>query len=493
MASIPIFVSYGHFDDEPSPGWVSSFIKQLDSRLKQYTGEDAFELWVDTQIPGNADNWGRIEKKLRVAQVLVSIVSKRYVRSASCWHEVNQYYERWRDGLWVDQDTSRVFKVVKLPISSDEVPPDVSDELKSIFIEKLNGYPFYKIINDKGAFRELNADLDPREYLDHLSDLAWELANFLKRLKGGEDAPRRFVYLAETTPELAAVRNAIRRDLTERQFTVLPQRPINWNSSDYGSRVMEDLNRAELSVHIIGSKRGIVPDETTQLGIGSVQLDLSLTAASIKRPRIVWIPDDVAIEAISTNEHREYVESLLKGSLAKQGVDVLRGGEDEVKTVIQDALAATPKAASTDARPKVFIIFHESDADAANEIASYLGVQGFDTFTPMFDGEDAERRRYHRELLTVCDGVLLYQGKAPDAWFKPNDLDLLKCSGYAPTRTIVRAEYLGPPETVPKKLLSRGNLRMIKTFGTLDVAALSPFVQDVVRAYATNADAAHDR
>jgi hypothetical protein len=495
MPAIPIFISYGHFDDEPSPGWVSAFAKQLDIRLKQYIGEDAFVLWADTQLPGHVNNWGRIEEKLAHAEVLVPIVSKRYVHSPACWHEMSQYYQRWHEGLWVDQDSARVFKVVKLPITRDEIPPDVNDELKSIFVDKLNGYQFYKIINEKGAFRELDAEIDRKEYLDQLSDLTFELANFIKRLIHGAAAPKRLVYLAETTPDLAESRDAIRRDLSERGFTVLPMRPINWNSSDYPARVRDDLDRCELSVHIFGTRRGIVPDETTQLGIGSVQLDLAL-ASSHSCPRIVWVPDDVKPDAIPGNEHREYLQKLVNGGFAKQGVDVLRGHRDELKTVILDALnppAPKPAAPSVDERPKVFIIFHESDADAASEIATYLTTQGFDTFVPMFDGDDAARLQYHRELLTICNGVLLYQGKAPDAWFKPNDLDLLKSAGYAPARTIARAEYLGPPETVSKKVLSRGNLRVVKTFAGLDPTALAPFVQDVLKAYAGHADAARAR
>jgi hypothetical protein len=179
---------------------------------------------------------------------------------------------------------------------------------------------------------------------------------------------------------------------------------------------------------------------------------------------------------------------------------VIRGDHDELKTIVKDALsppAARPALAlagtSVVARPKVYMIFHDSDADAAAEILSYLGAQGCDTFTPIADGSDAERLKYHRELLGICDGVLLYQGKAPDSWFKPNDLDLLKSPGYAPARTIARAEYLGPPETVPKRILNRGNLRVIKTFGALEPSALGPFVQDVVNAYAGNADTSRAR
>ena len=500
MASIPIFISYGHFDDEPSPGWVTAFSKQLEIRLKQYIGEEAFVLWADTQLPGNANNWGRIEQKLSTAQVLVSIVSKRYVRSTSCWHEVDRYYSQWREGLWVDQDTARVFKVVKLPITRDEVPPEVSDELKSIFIDKLNGFQFYKIINEKGAFRELDAELDRKEYLDQLSDLTFDLANFVKRLSSGADEPKRLVYVADTTPDLAEFRDGIRRDLRERGFAVLPQRPIEWNSLDYAARVLEDVNRCDLSVHILGSRRGIVPDDTTQLGLGSVQLDVALTSPSLKHPPIVWVPADVAVDRIAAGEHRDYLDKLLKGGFARRGVDVLRGDHDELKTVIQDALTPRPSpqlpAASGAVemeRPKVYVIFHDADADAAGEILAYLTAQGFDTFTPISDGDDAARLKYHRELLGICDGVLLYQGKAPDSWFKPKDLDLLKSPGYAPARTIARAEYLGPPETVPKKILNRGNMQVIKTFATLDLVALAPFVQDVVKAYAANADGARAR
>ena len=495
MTAIPIFISYGHFDDEPSPGWVTAFSKQLEIRLKQYIGEDAFVLWADTQLPGNVNNWGRIEQKLESAQVLVSIVSKRYVRSPSCWHEVDRYYTKWREGLWVDHDTARVFKVVKLPITRDEVPPDVSDELKSVFIDKLNGFQFYKIINEKGAFRELDAELDRREYLDHLSDLTFDLANFVKRLASGSDLPKRYVYVAETTPDLVALRDALRRDLGERGFTVLPQRPIDWNSLDYAARALDDLNRCDLSVHVLGNKRGIVPDEATQLGIGSVQLDLALTSPSLKHRPIVWVPDDVSPDKASSPEHGDYLDKLLKGAFAKRGVDVLRGELDELKAVIQDALKppapkpVAPTAGAAAGHPKVYVIFHDSDADGAGEVLSYLTAQGCDTFTPLFDGDDAARVKYHRDLLGICDGVLLYQGKAPDSWFKPNDLDLLKSPGYAPGRTIARAEYLGPPETVGKKVLNRGNLRVIKTFGALDLAALGPFVQDVVNAYAANADA----
>jgi hypothetical protein len=476
--AVPIFISYGHDDDLPSPGWVSRFGEMLDLRLRTYLDRARFEIWRDPQLPGNADIWKRIEDKLAHADILVLIVSARYVTSSACLREFKCYRDKWlaKGSIYVG-DSTRVFKVVKVPVERSDFCQDAPEELRHALLDEVLGYTFYKK-TPRGAPVELDYDLDKGTYMAELADLAFQMKKFINQIGGAPPVPKGVVYLAESASDLVTERDAIRHDLDERQYTVLPSRPVNWNTDDYRAHVSGDLARSQLSVHLFGVRPGLIPDSAGDRGKSALQFESSLAVAALKGRRLVWVPEYVEPGKIEQAAHRGLVERLLAGSYAREGVEVLRGSLETLKRDIVDGLAngASENRDAALAPRQIFLICQESDVDGATPISEFLASQGYVVTIPSFDADDATRMTIHRQRLSECDAALLYQGNAPESWFAQNFSDLLKASGYRGNRPFAAAAYLAPPVTPGKRLRSGRQPLVIKHFEQFDPGVLKPFL-----------------
>ena len=163
-----IFISYAHIDDQPltkgQRGWISNFHQALEIRLAQLLGTEP-KVGRDPELRGN-DLWEeRLMKRIPKIAILVSVVSPRYVESVWCMKEIKEFYKvaDQNEGDRTEAQ-SRIFKVVKTPVSSDTEPPE---------IKNLLGYDFYQFEKATGRLRELNPAKDPgakRNYWRKLDD-----------------------------------------------------------------------------------------------------------------------------------------------------------------------------------------------------------------------------------------------------------------------------------------------------------------------------------
>jgi hypothetical protein len=127
-------------------------------------------------------------------------------------------------GLDVD-NKARIFKVVKTPVPRDlELPP----------LPSLLGYDFFKLDPESGRPREFD-DPDEKEYWIKIDDVAHDMCQLLEILESEKPAStegRKTVYLTETTLDLSDEHAAIRRDLQEHGYSVLPSQTLPFVASD---------------------------------------------------------------------------------------------------------------------------------------------------------------------------------------------------------------------------------------------------------------------
>ncbi|MDQ3806389.1 MAG: toll/interleukin-1 receptor domain-containing protein, partial [Acidobacteriota bacterium] len=181
-----IFISYAHIDNEPLAegldGWVEALHKRLKASLMQIVGEEV-SIWRDRKLQGNDLFADTLVAQLANVAVLVSILSPRYVKSEWCLRELDEFCRRAaaRGGLTVG-DKSRVFKVLKNHVPLEEQPACVRDML---------GYAFYEYDPERERAREFSMEVSPQRdarYWEVLNDLAWDIKQALKNLKGGAAA-----------------------------------------------------------------------------------------------------------------------------------------------------------------------------------------------------------------------------------------------------------------------------------------------------------------
>jgi hypothetical protein len=175
-----IFISYAHIDNQPladgEKGWITRLHVTLKAMLDMRLGREV-EIWRDQKLQGNDVFSDEVVEQLRQAAVLVSIVSSPYLNSEWCTREAREFCQivRPTGGLMVD-NRSRVFKVIKTPVDTQEpLPAPMKDLL---------GYEFFAVKD--GMPREFDPTYGQESaqlYHREIAKLAWDIAQVLKTLE----------------------------------------------------------------------------------------------------------------------------------------------------------------------------------------------------------------------------------------------------------------------------------------------------------------------
>lgn len=457
-----IFISYAHIDNqslaEGQKGWITSFHQALEIRLSQLLGDEP-EFWRDeSKLRGNDYFGDAIVTRLPRIAILITVLTPRYVKSDWCLKEVKEFYKvaEQTGGVRIS-DKSRIFKVVKTPVPTERHPPELQSML---------GYEFYQVDPTTGKPREfrfnsgLNADIN---YWAKLDDLAYDIYQLMETLKTRPDSEAEqaaastaagvTVYLAEATLDLSGERDRIKRELQQRGYRVLPDRPLPLNAADFQAAVREDLRRSKLSVHLIGANYGIVP-ESADSSVACLQNELAAERSQDPTfTRIIWMSP--GLEAREERQRR-FIEYLHNDSNAQHGAELLQTTLEDLKTIIHDKLnaAALHRAAHVDgdAPRRIYLICDRQDFDDVGPISDYLFDQGFEVITPIMEGDEAQVRADHKENLLLCDAILVYYGGAGESWLRAKLLDLRKLAGYGRTKPLLaKAIFVGAPASPLKE------------------------------------------
>jgi len=478
-----IFISYSHIDNRSltpgQRGWIDAFHDTLEVRLAQVLGVDP-NVWRDPKLRGNEMFDDSLTSRAGRAAILVSIVSPRYVQSEWCLHELKVFSEsaETTGGVRIG-DRSRIFKVVKFPF--DELAP--IPELQGTV-----GYEFFEM-DRQGIPRELDPDMGDearRGFRRKVDDIAYHIRELLKEFRGAatlakpvERPQQRAIYLAETTWDLRDEREAVRRELRQRGFRVLPDASLPL-TPEFRDAVREQLRQCAISVHLVGGQYGIVP-ENERASVVSIQYEHA--GERLGRggfTRVAWIPPTAQP---ADDRQQEFLDQLRTGLAAHHGTELLEGvGLEELKTTIRDVLerpvvetAPAPKVGeSTD--PIVYVICDPADLDRCLALRDHLIAQGVEAVLPLMEGDEDEVREDHRQNLVACRATLLYWGAAGEAWLRAQLRELLKAPGYGrPGPIPLQGLYVAAPSTPSKERFRTRQVLTMREENTFSVD-LGPFM-----------------
>jgi hypothetical protein len=486
-----IFVSYAHVDNKPfdNPrGWVDSFSERLALRLAQLTGSEP-DIWRDTRLQGNEYFSGSIGDGISATLLLLSVISPRYVNSDWCRGELTEFSRRTlQTGGASVGNLSRIFKVVKTHVAEEEMP----EELRGLL-----GYHFYDF-DERGRPREFRPDDPPNKdqrYWDRLEDLALDIVKALKSRAvergtkqssaANEDAGdalplEKKVYLAETTADVSAERDCIRRELQQRGFYVLPDRELPRRAPDFQASVREHLARCCLSVQLVGATYGLIPEGEEESSIIRLQEELAAerAAADSEFARLIWMP--TGLQPVGAR-HQKFVEQL-QTSLGA-GAELLQTSVEDLKLRVLEKLTTKPKPEVVskdegDAQKSIYLMCDNRDLDDVTPIEDYLFNEGFEIANSAVMGEGEDLAQFHREKIRTCDAALIYYGNANPMWLDLKLTDLQKAPEWGRTRELTaRAVYVGAPQSVAKTRFRTHKVPLvIQNFEGFNPDSLRPFV-----------------
>ena len=440
------FISYAHLDNvelvEGRKGWVANLQRALAVRVAQMLGKES-RIWWDKKLRGNDDFDDTLVARLQRVALLVSVVSPRYVRSEWGRKEILAFCQAATEqgGLEV-QDKCRVFKVLKTQVPLDQHPP----ELRSVL-----GYEFFKIDQDTGKPRELNEIFGPeaeRDFWIKLDDLAHDMCNLLQTLERDGRASEMpplpqaagSVYLAFTTSDAKDEREALKRELEQHGFKVLPDRPLPETEQEVEAAVRADLAACRMSIHIVGRTYGVIPEGAT-LSLCEIQNELAIArGAAGGFSRLVWIEPGLVID---DERQRQAIERLRNDPRLIKGADVLEKPFEDLRTLVSARLRQDEPSTSTGPVAKadqaaaaplcLYLIHDQRDTQAVSAWADFLCTD-FEVIRPVFDGDEADARAYHEENLRIADGIVIFYGAGNESWLRRKLSEVQKSAGYGRTK-----------------------------------------------------------
>jgi hypothetical protein len=471
------FISYAHIDNvgvtEGQKGWVANLHRALETKVAQRLGRKS-RIWRDPKLAGNDILSDALIEQIRSAATLVSVLSPGYVRSEWCIKELEEFCRTAGD-LAVEEK-ARIFKVLKTPVPLEQHPPE---------LQPLLGYEFFKIDPDTGRVRELDEMFGPdaeRDFWLKLDDLVHDLCELLQTLDD-PDAPaqtadgRGTVFLAETTSDLREQRDAIKRDLQQHGYTVLPSAPLPLSAAEASEAIRANLALCRMSVHMIGRNYSLVPEG----GVASlleVQNELAIERErSGGFSRLVWIPRGLKV---ADERQARVIQQLRMDHRIQEGADLLETSLEDLRTTIAEKLQDKPPAPAQADAPaptvQVYLLYDQRDSEAVGPWADFL-FNDFEVIHPVFSGDEAELRQYHEDNLRTCDGVMILHGAANEAWLRRKLAELQKSAGYG--RTKARPEVaicLIPPRTPEKARFRTHQAAVIPQWEGLSAEPLRQFV-----------------
>jgi len=483
-----ILISYAHIDDAPlvegQKGWISEFHRSLEIRLAQLLGKKP-KIWRDPKLQGNDYFSDEILSQLPQIALLISVLSPRYVKSEWCLKEISKFYEASSQNIGVRiKNKSRIFKIIKTPIKRDEHPETIRDLL---------GYEFFKLDPETGRAKELSRIFgvdNEQAYWQKLDDLAHDISDLLGSLstedKTSDQVEKKSIYLAETTSDVKESREIVKRELQQHGYKVLPDQVLPLVTPDFKSMTQGLLRQSILSIHIIGSSYGIVPEGTIK---SIVELQNEIASELSQREnlqRLIWIPPNV-----KTDDQRQsdFTNLLKTDSNAQVGADLLLTSLEEVKLTILDKLKRKDEKkvdqnsfTRADAPARIYIICDQPDLENASLklLGDYLFQQGCEVILPVFEGDETQVRVEHQENLKACTGVIICYGSGNELWLRSKLRDLIKVAGYGRTTSLqTKAVYLVEPSGIQKERFRSHEVMVVNGLQGFKEESFQEFMKDV--------------
>jgi serine/threonine protein kinase len=494
-----IFINCALIDDQPlsteQRGWVSQLQRHLEVRLEQLWGEP-LKIGRYPMPAGEPPVSEEFFKKLAQVKTMVSVVSPPFLKAEGCRREVAAFHQHAANqgGLWYG-DKARLLKVVKTPVEMRDMPEPLSE-----IFARLADFNFFELDAATGRVREFDESFGPaakQRFFERIYDLAQELCLVLKACRSGQQttgaAPftGRTIFLAETTADLRADRDSLRRELVEMGHRVLPEGVLPLDRDELEAAVRKYLDQCQIAVHLVGSRYGLIPEGAQESMVELQNRWAGAHARARDLRRLIWIPPG---QMPREDRQDRFIHSLRVDPEFQIGAEVIEGPLSSLKQLALERLKpaeplrlAAPSNAANHP-PHVYLLYDRVDEAVAAELQDWLFEQGMEVSIPDHGAEEEEAGRFHRETLRACDAVVVYFGEVRRSWVETKLRDLLKAPGFGRTTPFsVKAVYTTPGGDFQKQRFKTHLAEVIAAQTQCDTIALRPIVDRIKAARALTA------
>jgi hypothetical protein len=479
-----VFISYAHIDNRPvlsDEGWVTIFHRTLEKVLSMRLGENA-NIWFDSShLQGNSALTPEIEKGLKCSALLVTILSPSYYKSEWCRQELERFCELADNsgGLYVE-GKARLLKVVKLPEPREKLPSQLQDILDYCFHRDIGG----------GNRDQLDPWEHRSEFVSKITRLAAEATPLIKKLCAisaeavgasgtnssiTPEANPISVYLAECTLDMRTTRDKLAADLKQSGCRVLPDSPLpQLEKAKFSEAVLEACQKCDISIHLIGSSYGVIPEtlDPNPRSVVELQNEIAAKLASQRGGgdrlhRLIWRPAQLEPSEVS---QKKFLERLESEASLQEGADLICGDFAELTTNLHRLVKARRKALAAPlltpsgleeneanlgeprGKPMVYLVCTKEDLQEILPLKKCLKKEGCDVELPLFEGDATKLRCANEERMKRCSSVIHFYGAGTDSWLATLRDEISKINLYQPGKPLEAcALYIASPETALKR------------------------------------------
>jgi hypothetical protein len=366
---------------------------------------------------------------------------------------------------------SRLLNVVKTPVETDDLPPD----LRALYTG-LVPYEFFERDPVSGRLREFDeafGNTALQRFHERVYDVAYDISQVLKYLGDAAHAGAKrtahpkTIFLAATTSDLEPERDQLRRELIELGHTVIPKQPLPLVASELIAVVQSCQDQADIAIHFVGEYFGLVP-EATDLSMVALQNQVAARFcdnSSLKR--LIWIP-----KGLQPRDERQtsFLRQLQRDPRTVTGAELIADTLENLKVLLrtrwerEQAEHDKPSPRPADgAAPRVYLICDQNDEAALEPLEDFFYDQGIEVSLPGFEADESEVQQIHIQNLRDCDAALIYYGSAGMHWVDFKIRDLQKAAGYRDSRPIpVSAVYVAPPFSHRKERFKSVSIEVVR-------------------------------
>ncbi|MFM2376634.1 MAG: hypothetical protein RLZZ165_1731 [Bacteroidota bacterium] len=413
----------------------------------------AFSIWRDkNQMPGNKLFADELEQIVGKCAVLLTVVSEPYLASEWCKQELMTFLQNAeaQGGAKVDNDY-RVFKINKLPVDRNALPSELN---------VTTGFDFYEIDPESRTPAPIDpsfGNAEKQRFIRKVYDVAVTLAKMLKSIDesnlknaaaSGKTAPAAAsavvsappvggapktesadlpsgpavatIYIPHPSKELREIRDELVGELLRRNCLVLPQEQGAFEDVDDFKKVAQaDLEKCDFSIHMIGSRYGVVLDGTEK---SMVELQNEWAVEESKKrgmKRLIWMPKDLG-EVAGTQG--AFIDRLRTDREYLIGADLIQDSIEILKVQVMELLKPKPvEVPKEDGIFTIYLLHQEADKDGVRELRKFfkditLKNKPVKLMLPIFDGDAKTIREMQEQQLVECDAVMIYWDNGSQAW-----------------------------------------------------------------------------
>ncbi|MDN5205327.1 DUF4062 domain-containing protein [Fulvivirgaceae bacterium BMA10] len=481
------FTAVENEDSTIDDGWISIFSRYLTLTLEQILRRKPSIQYVN--------NFSMVSQKLlQESAVLVLVLNNDFFDNADNVEVAERFVQK--EISYHDNNLSgntRLCLVQRTSLLNHKLPA---------FLKKSDIFDFKNFNADMEFLNQSNETLIEKVEDDFwlaMLDLSKNICNKLIQLGITEskeeshviNQSERAVYLAKTSDDMDRFRERMKRELLRHGYSVFPDQIMGNDITELPNNIGNFLKECDMSIHLVGEEYGSIIQDNRSI----VDFQNMIAADhSVKRNsgqgkksrgkflRIIWLSPEIE----ELNERQKlFIENLKRDVEALKEVDVLQIPFEELKAVVKRKLAEeflemptfNEIEEKTKKKSSVYVICDRQDFSATDDICRFLREQGFEVFTPDFDGELTDLELRHHENLKACDGCLVYMNTGSDHWLQTKLSDIIKAPGLGRNRPIqARGIYLPDKKEIDLNNLNINGTVIINGNGALNEKTLEPFL-----------------